>query len=272
MRLDADEIVRVLEKEIQQYGQAVESREVGEVLEIGDGIARVYGLAGVMAGEMVEFTRAKVRGLAFNLEENSVGVIILGEYLEIVEGDEVRSTGALLQVPVGPAMVGRVVDPLGRPLDGKGEIVYVACGQKESTVAQAVENLRKHGAMDYTIVVIATASDPAPLTYIAPYAGCAMAEYFMYERGQDTLCVYDDLSKQAAAYRQLSLLMRRPPGREAYPGDIFYSHSRLLERSARVADRYVIVPATVKDNDKIAEDWGVNDLDNPRQARKPNGK
>jgi F-type H+-transporting ATPase subunit alpha len=343
MRLDADEIVRVLEKEIQQYGQQVESREVGEVLEVGDGIARVYGLAGVMAGEMVEFTRTKVRGLAFNLEENSVGVIILGEYLEIVEGDEVRSTGALLQVPVGPAMVGRVVDPLGRPLDGKGEIitdsfrpietnalgvverqpvktplqtgikaidamtpigrgqreliigdrktgkttialdtiinqksenvicVYVACGQKESTVAQAVENLRKHGAMDYTIVVIATASDPAPLTYIAPYAGCAMAEYFMYEHGRDTLCVYDDLSKQAAAYRQLSLLMRRPPGREAYPGDIFYCHSRLLERSARAADRYVIVPATVKDTDKIADDWGINDRDNPKQARKPNG-
>jgi F-type H+-transporting ATPase subunit alpha len=343
MRLDADEIVRVLQKEISQYGQRVETREVGEVLEVGDGIARVYGLGGVMAGEMVEFTRTKVRGQAFNLEENSVGVIILGDYLEIVEGDEVRSTGALLQVPVGPAMVGRVVDPLGRPLDGKGEIVteafrpietvapgvverqpvktplqtgikaidamtpvgrgqreliigdrktgkttialdtiinqksenvicvYVACGQKESTVAQSVENLRKHGAMDYTIVVIATASDPAPLTYIAPYAGCAMAEYFMYEQGRDTLCVYDDLSKQAAAYRQLSLLMRRPPGREAYPGDIFYCHSRLLERSARVADRYVIVPATVKDTDKIADDWGVNDHDNPRAARKPNG-
>jgi F-type H+-transporting ATPase subunit alpha len=343
MRLDADEIVRVLEKEIQEYGQQVESREVGEVLEVGDGIARVYGLAGVMAGEMVEFTRTKVRGQAFNLEENSVGVIILGDYLEIVEGDEVRSTGALLQVPVGPAMVGRVVDPLGRPLDGKGDIVtdafrpietvapgvverqpvkvplqtgikaidamtpvgrgqreliigdrktgkttialdtiinqksenvicvYVACGLKESTVAQAVENLRKHGAMDYTIVVIATASDPAPLTYIAPYAGCAMAEYFMYEQGRDTLCVYDDLSKQAAAYRQLSLLMRRPPGREAYPGDIFYCHSRLLERSARAADRYVIVPGTVKDTEKVGDDWGVNDRDITLQARKPHG-
>jgi F-type H+-transporting ATPase subunit alpha len=343
MRLDADEIVRVLQKEITEYGQQVESREVGEVLEVGDGIARVYGLAGVMAGEMVEFTRTKVRGLAFNLEENSVGVIILGDYLEIVEGDEVRSTGALLQVPVGPAMVGRVVDPLGRPLDGKGEIiadtfrpietnapgvverqpvktplqtgikaidamtpvgrgqreliigdrktgkttiaidtiinqksenvicVYVACGQKESTVAQAVENLRKHGAMDYTIIVIASAADPAPLQYIAPYAGCAMAEYFMYEQGRDTLCVYDDLTKQAAGYRQLSLLMRRPPGREAYPGDIFYCHSRLLERSARVADSYVIVPATVNDSDKVADDWGVNDRDNPKQARKSGG-
>src|SRR5437868_6939299 len=323
MRLDADEIVRVLQQEIAQYGQQVESREVGEVLEIGDGMALVYGLAGVMSGEMVEFTRTKVRGLAFNLEESSVGVIILGEYLAIVEGDEVRSTGALLQVPVGQAMVGRVVDPLGRPLDGKGEIVtdsfrpvetiapgvvdrqpvktplqtgikaidamtpigrgqreliigdrktgkmtialdtiinqksenvicvYVACGLKESTVAQAVENLRKHGAMDYTIVVIATASDPAPLTYIAPYAGCAMAEYFMYGQGRDTLCVYDDLSKQAAAYRQLSLLMRRPPGREAYPGDIFYCHSRLLERSARVADRYVVLNADTPE-EKVA--------------------
>src|SRR4051812_4735442 len=343
MRLDADEVVRVLEAEISQFGRQVESREVGEVLEIGDGIARVYGLSGVMAGELLEFTRTKVRGQAFNLEENSVGVIILGNYLEIVEGDEVRSTGALLQVPVGPAMVGRVVDPLGRPLDGKGEIVtdafrpietvalgvverqpvktplqtgikaidamtpigrgqreliigdrktgkttialdtiinqktenvicvYVACGLKESTVAQAVENLRKRGAMDYTIVVIATASDPAPLTYIAPYAGCSMAEYFMYEQGRDTLCIYDDLSKQAAAYRQLSLLMRRPPGREAYPGDIFYCHSRLLERSARAADRYVVVPATVKDDEKIGDDWGVNDATNPRQARQPHG-
>src|SRR6476660_2732276 len=240
----------------------------------------------------------------------------------------VRSTGPLLAVGVGAALIGRVVDPLGNPIDGKGPIpsthrrpiefvapgiverqpvktplqtgikaidamtpigrgqreliigdrktgkttialdtiinqksanvicVYVACGLKESTVAQAVENLRKHGAMDYTIVVIATASDPAPLTYIAPYAGCAMAEYFMYEQGRDPLCIYDDLSKQAAAYRQLSLLMRRPPGREAYPGDIFYCHSRLLERSARAADRYVVVPATVKDAEKVADDWG----------------
>ncbi len=343
MRFNADEIVSVLEEEIRQYGQQLETREVGKVLEVGDGIARVYGLSGVMSGEMVEFTRTGVRGQAFNLEENSVGVIILGDYLEIVEGDEVRSTGALLQVPVGEAMVGRVVDPLGRPLDGKGDIVtstfrpvesvapgvverqpvktplqtgikaidamtpigrgqreliigdrksgkttialdtiinqktenvicvYVACGQKESTVAQAVENLRKHGAMDYTIVVVASASDPAPLQYIAAYAGCAMAEYFMYEQGRDTLVIYDDLTKQAAAYRQLSLLMRRPPGREAYPGDIFYCHSRLLERSARAADRYVIVPANVSDTDKIADDWGVNDANAPKEARKPNG-
>src|SRR5438128_328166 len=266
MRFNADEIVSVLAEEIQNYRGRVESREVGKVLEVGDGIARVYGLSGVMANEMVEFTRVKVRGLAFNLEENSVGVIILGNYLGIEEGDEVRSTGELLSVPVGDALIGRVVDPLGNPMDGKGPIVtdqarfvestapgvverqpvktplqtgikaidamtpigrgqreliigdrkpgkttialdqiinqntdnvicvYVAVGQKESTVAQAVENLRKHGAMDYTIVVIATASDPAPLTYIAPYAGCAMAEYFMYEQGRDTLCVYDDLS------------------------------------------------------------------------------
>src|SRR5205823_3860444 len=149
--------------------------------------------------------------------------------------------------------------------------VYVACGQKESTVAQAVENLRKHGAMDYTIVVIATASDPAPLTYIAPYAGCALADYFMYEQGRDTLCVYDDLSKQAAAYRELSLLMRRPPGREAYAGDAFYCHSRLLERSARHADRYVIVPQNAEDA-KVGDDWGVNDADSPQEPRKPHGK
>src|SRR5436190_7174083 len=336
MRFNADEIVPVLAEEIQQYRAQVETREVGKVLEVGDGIARVYGMSSVMANEMVEFTRAKVRGLAFNLEENSVGVIILGDYLGIEEGDEVRTTGALLQVPVGEAMVGRVVDPLGNPMDGKGPIVtdqfrplesvapgvvgrqpvktplqtgikaidamtpigrgqreliigdrktgkttiaidtiinqktervicvYVACGLKESTVAQAVENLRKHGAMDYTIVVIATASDPAPLTYIAPYAGCSMAEYFMYEQGRDTLCVYDDLSKQAAAYRQLSLLMRRPPGREAYPGDVFYCHSRLLERSAKCAERFVIVPAET-DEKKVKDDWGV---DNERGGRR----
>src|SRR5262245_13061504 len=319
MRFNADEIVSVLTEEIEQYRAQVESREVGKVLEVGDGIARVYGISSVMANEMVEFTRTKVRGLAFNLEENSVGVIILGDYLEIEEGDEVRTTGALMDVPVGDALIGRVVDPLGNPLDGKGPIVtnsrralesvapgvverqpvktplqtgikaidamtpigrgqreliigdrktgkttialdtiinqksekvicvYVAIGQKESTVAQAVENLRKHGAMDYTIVVVASASVSAPMQYIAPYAGCAMAEYFMYEKGGDTLCIYDDLTKQAAAYRQLSLLMRRPPGREAYPGDIFYCHSRLLERSARCADRYVFVPANADD-------------------------
>src|SRR6516164_4402568 len=294
MRFKADEIVSVLQTEIDQYRAKLDAREVGRVLEVGDGIARVYGLTGVMAGEMVEFTRTKVRGLAFNLDENSVGVIILGEYLEIAEGDEVRSTGELLRVPVGDALIGRVVDPLGNPMDGKGPIitnlsrpvesyapgiagrqpvnqplqsgikaidamtpvgrgqreliigdrktgktaiaidaiinqkmenvicVYVAIGQKESTVAGVVETLRNAGAMDYTVVVIASSAAAAALQYIAPYAGTAMAEYYMYEQGRDTLCVYDDLTKQAAAYRQMSLLMRRPPGREAYPGDIFY--------------------------------------------------
>src|SRR5579884_1088666 len=329
MRFKADEIVSVLQTEIEQYRTGMDTREVGRVLEVGDGIARIYGLAGVMSGEMVEFVRTGVRGLAFNLEENSVGVIILGDYLEITEGDEVKVTGQLLRVPVGDALIGRVVNPLGQPLDGKGPIVtthsrlvesfapgvagrqpvnqplqtgliaidamtpigrgqreliigdrktgktavaldaiinqksenvicvYVAVGQRESAVAGVVENLRRHGAMDYTIVVVASAADPAPLQYYAPYAGTAMAEYYMYEQGRDTLCVYDDLTKQAAAYRQLSLLVRRPPGREAYPGDIFYLHSRLLERSAKLADRYVIVPADA-DSSKVADDWGVN--------------
>jgi F-type H+-transporting ATPase subunit alpha len=335
MRFKADEIVSVLTEEIERQGQAaVLPREVGQVLEVGDGIARVYGLSGVMSGEMVEFPRTGVNGLAFNLEENSVGVIVLGEYKDVSEGDEVRATGSLLQVPVGEAMIGRVVDPLGQPLDGKGPVVsdkfrpvesiapgvagrqpvdvplqtgikaidsmtpigrgqreliigdrktgkttialdtiinqrgedvvcvYVAIGQKESTVARAVEALNAAGAMDYTIVVVTSGADPAPLQYIAPYAGCAMAEFFVYEQGRDTLCVYDDLTKQAAAYRQLSLLMRRPPGREAYPGDIFYAHSRLLERSAKLAERHVIVPADADDK-KVKEDWGVN--------RKPDG-
>jgi F-type H+/Na+-transporting ATPase subunit alpha len=332
MRFKADEIVSVLQAEIEQYRTQLDAREVGRVLEVGDGIARVYGLSGVMAGEMVAFRRTGVKGLAFNLEENSVGVIILGEYLEIAEGDEVTTTGQLLDVPVGDALIGRVVDPLGNPLDGKGPVVsnasrpvesaapgvagrqpvnqplqtgikaidsmtpigrgqreliigdrktgktaiavdtiinqkeenvvcvYVAIGQKESTVAQVVESLRSNGAMDYTIVVIASSADPAPLQYIAPYAGCAMAEYYMYEQGRDTLCIYDDLTKQAAAYRQLSLLMRRPPGREAYPGDIFYAHSRLLERSAKLAERWVIVPGNT-DESKVKDDWGVNRKD-----------
>jgi F-type H+-transporting ATPase subunit alpha len=329
MKFKADEIVSVLIPEIEQYKAQLDVREVGRVLEVGDGIARVYGLSGVMSGEMVEFTRTGVRGLAFNLEENSVGVIILGEFLEITEGDEVKTTGQLLRVPCGEAMIGRVVDPLGNPLDGKGPVVsehsrpvesiapgvagrqpvnqplqtgikaidamtpigrgqreliigdrktgktaiaidaiinqkqesvicvYVAIGQKESTVAQVVESLNKHGAMDYTIVVVTSAKDPAPLQYIAPYAGCAMAEYYMYEQGRDTLCIYDDLTKQAAAYRQLSLLMRRPPGREAYPGDVFYAHSRLLERSAKLAERFVIVPQDA-DEKKVTDDWAVN--------------
>lgn len=329
MRFKADEIASVLQKEIEQFSNRVDSKEVGRVLEVGDGIARVYGLSGVMAGEMVDFPRTGVKGMAFNLEENSVGVIILGDFLEVTEGDEVRTTGALLRVPVGEAMIGRVVDPLGVPLDGKGPIVtalsrpvesiapgvagrqpveepmqtgikaidamtpvgrgqreliigdrktgkttialdtiinqkgsgvicvYVAIGQKESTVAKVVEILRENGAMDYTIVVVASSADPAPLQYIAPYAGTAMAEYFMYEQGAATLCVYDDLSKQAAAYRQLSLLMRRPPGREAYPGDIFYAHSRLLERSAKLAERYAIVPSNF-DESKVTDNSGAN--------------
>jgi F-type H+-transporting ATPase subunit alpha len=296
-----------------------------------------------MAGEMIEFIRAKVMGVAFNLEENSVGVIILGDYTGIGEGDEVRATGELLSVPVGEALIGRVVDPLGVPRDGKGAIVsehrrpvesiapgvagrqsvdvplqtgikaidamtpigrgqreliigdrktgktaiaidtiinqkgngvicvYVAIGQKESTVAKVVENLRAAGAMDYTIVVSAASSDPAPLQYYAPYAGCAMAEYFVYEQGKDTLCVYDDLSKQAAAYRQLSLLMRRPPGREAFPGDIFYAHSRLLERSAKLAESFVIVPKSA-DESKVGEDWGVNNAKNEKRSGSDKGK
>jgi F-type H+-transporting ATPase subunit alpha len=305
MRFKADEIASVLQKEIEQFQAQIDVREVGRVIEVGDGIARVYGLSGVMAGEMIEFPNG-VQGLALNLEENSVGVIILGDYLSINEGDEVRTTGRLLSVPVGDAVSGRVIDPLGNPLDGGPPILtterrpvetmapgvaerqpvnqplqtgikaidamtpigrgqreliigdrktgktaicidtiinqrnfdvkcfYVAVGQKESNVAGLIDTLRREGAMDYTTVIVAGASDPAPLQYIAPYAGCAMAEYFMYN-GQHALIVYDDLTRQAQAYRQLSLLLRRPPGREAYPGDIFYCHSRLLERAAKLS-------------------------------------
>lgn len=307
MKFKADEIASVIQKEIEQFETHIDVREVGRVLEVGDGIAQVYGLSGVMSGEMLVFTRTGVTGLAFNLEENSVGVIILGDYLGIEEGDEVKTTGQLLRVPVGDAVLGRVLDPLGNPIDGKGPVVsseyrfvesnapgvadrqpvreslqtgimaidamtpigrgqreliigdrktgktaigidaiinqkgtgvkcfYVAVGQKDSTVAQIIETLRQNDAMDYTTVIVAGASSAAPLQYIAPYAGTAMAEYFMY-KGEHALIVYDDLSKQAVAYRQLSLLMRRPPGREAYPGDVFYCHSRLLERSAKLSD------------------------------------
>jgi F-type H+/Na+-transporting ATPase subunit alpha len=337
MAFRVDEIVSVLEQEIRQTKTGIDARETGTVLEVGDGIARIYGLSTVMAGEMVDFPAAGVKGVAFNLEENSVGVIILGDYKAIEEGSEARSTGALLRVPVGDALVGRVVDPLGVPRDGKGDIVsphsrpveviapgvaerqpvktplqtgvkaidsmtpigrgqreliigdrktgktaiaidtiinqkgkgvicvYVAIGQKESTVAKIVQDLQQAGAMDYTIVVSAGASDPAPLQYYAPYAGCAMAEYFMMELGKDTLCVYDDLSKQAAAYRQLALLLRRPPGREAYPGDIFYAHSRLLERSCKMAERYVIV-SNDTDEAKVADDWGVTNAKNEKRG------
>ena len=312
MKIKVDEISSVIRQEIENYRREVDVSEVGKVLEVGDGIARVYGLSNCMAGELVEFHDGS-QGQVLNLEETSVGVIILGEYLHIGEGDEVRRTGRLLSVPVGEAMIGRVVDPLGRPLDGKGVIesphrrplefkapgiaerqpvnqplqtgikaidsmipigrgqreliigdrktgktaiavdtilnqrggevicVYVAIGLKESTVASVVDTLRQHGAMDYTIVVCAPSSTSAPLQYVAPYAGAAMAEHFMYEQGRHTLCVFDDLSKQAAAYRQLSLLLRRPPGREAYPGDVFYLHSRLLERACKLAERRAIV-------------------------------
>jgi F-type H+-transporting ATPase subunit alpha len=342
MKFRPDEIVSVIRGELSGLGAGQDVREVGRVLEVGDGIARIYGLAGVMAGEMVEFTRTNIRGLAFNLEESSVSIIILGDYLKIQEGDEVRSTGELLRVPVGEALIGRVVDPLGNPLDGKGPIitsetrpmetpaagvaerqpvkqplqtgikaidamtpvgrgqreliigdrktgktaiaidtiinqksenvicVYVACGQMQGKVSQVVEDLRRNGALDYTIVVATSSADAAPLQYLAPYAGTAMAEYFMY-KGRDTLVVYDDLSKQAAAYRQLSLLVRRPPGREAYPGDVFYCHSRLLERSAKLADRWVIVPNDADDN-KVTEDWAVNsavDSTRKRNAGEP---
>jgi len=325
MKFKVDEISSVITEEIQKYRSEIDLAEIGTVLEVGDGIARVYGLRNVMAGEMVEFQNGQ-KGQVLNLEESSAGVVIMGGYLEIREGDEVRRTGELLSVPCGQEMVGRVVDPLGRPLDGKGPIetdklwpleykapgiaarqpvtepmmtglkaidsmipvgrgqreliigdrktgktaiaidtilnqkgkgvicVYVAVGQKESTVVGVVEKLQEHGAMDYTIVVSASASDPSPLQYIAPYAGAAMAEYFMYTEGRATLCVYDDLSKQAQAYRQLSLLLRRPPGREAYPGDVFYLHSRLLERAVKLRDEYGIVP---KDTPEDSRDRSI---------------
>ncbi len=305
MKFNSDEIASVIQAEIQQFGSSVDVREVGTVLEVGDGIARVYGLSNVMSGEMVEFPSG-VTGLAFNLEEKSVGIIILGDYLSIKEGDEVRALGKLLSVPAGDAVIGRVLDPLGNPLDGKGPVnatvsrpvefiatgvaerqpvhepmqtgikaidamtpigrgqreliigdrktgktaiavdaivnqkgknvkcFYVAIGQKDSSVALVIDALEKNGAMDYTTVIVSGASSPAPLQYVAPYAGTAMAEHFMFNGGH-ALIVYDDLSKQAVAYRQLSLLMRRPPGREAFPGDVFYCHSRLLERSSKLS-------------------------------------
>jgi F-type H+-transporting ATPase subunit alpha len=328
MKFRADEITSVIENEIANFQAEVTHSEVGRVLEVGDGIARIHGLSGVMTGEMVRFENG-VLGLAFNLEESSVGVIILGDFKQIREGETVTATGELLSVPVGDALVGRVVNPLGEPLDNRGPIitphsrhvestapgisgrqpvdepmqtgikaidamtpigrgqreliigdrktgktaialdailsqkgqgvvcVYVAVAQKESTTAAIVDSLRRYDAMDYTIVVAAGASDPAPLQYLAPYAGTAMAEYFMYEKGGATLCVYDDLSKQAVAYRELSLLLRRPPGREAYPGDVFYAHSRLLERSAKLANKYVIVRSGTAP-ESVNEQSGVN--------------
>ncbi|AFY70566.1 ATP synthase F1 subcomplex alpha subunit [Thalassoporum mexicanum PCC 7367] len=301
-----DEISNIIKQQIEQYNQEMQVSNVGTVLQVGDGIARIYGLDNAMAGELLEFEDGTV-GIALNLEEDNVGAVLMGEGRGISEGSSVKSTGKIAQVPVGEAFIGRVVDSLARPIDGKGEIhtgesrliesvapgiiarrsvyeplqtgitaidamipigrgqreliigdrqtgktavavdtilnqkgedcicVYVAIGQKASTVAQVVEVFRQNGAFDYTIVVTANANDPATLQYLAPYTGAALAEYFMYN-GKSTLVVYDDLSKQAQAYRQMSLLLRRPPGREAYPGDVFYLHSRLLERAAKLSD------------------------------------
>ncbi|TWG32057.1 ATP synthase F1 subcomplex alpha subunit [Geobacillus sp. C56-T2] len=306
MSIRAEEISALIKQQIENYESQIQVSDVGTVIQIGDGIARAHGLDNVMSGELVEFANG-VMGMALNLEENNVGIVILGPYTGIKEGDEVRRTGRIMEVPVGEALIGRVVNPLGQPVDGLGPVettetrpiespapgvmdrrsvheplqtgikaidalvpigrgqreliigdrqtgktsvaidtiinqkdqnmicIYVAIGQKESTVRTVVETLRKHGALDYTIVVTASASQPAPLLFLAPYAGVSMGEYFMY-KGQHVLVVYDDLSKQAAAYRELSLLLRRPPGREAYPGDIFYLHSRLLERAAKLSD------------------------------------
>lgn len=305
MALRPEEVTSVLTQELENYESELKMEDVGTVIQVGDGIARVYGLDKAMSGELLEFTGG-VMGMALNLEEGNVGAVLLGDDRGIKEGDIVRKTGRITDVPVGNALVGRVVNALGDPIDGKGPIVtehrrnvegnapnvvgrepvnvpvqtglkavdsmipigrgqreliigdrqvgktaiivdtilnqkgqdlicvYVAIGQKASTVASVIQTLEKHGAMEYTIVVSAPADAPAPLQYLAPYTGCAMGEYFMYNEGKDAIAFYDDLSKHAAAYRQLSLLLRRPPGREAYPGDVFYLHSRLLERAARL--------------------------------------
>lgn len=317
MELRAAEISNILREEIANYNADVEFAEVGQVLEVGDGIARIYGLENVQAGEMLEFDNG-IRGMALNLEQDNVGIVIFGDDSKIAEGDTVKRTGQIVDVPIGKELLGRVVDGLGVAIDGKGDIktktrgrvevkapgiiprqsvcepmstgikaidalvpvgrgqreliigdrqtgkttiaidtilnqkqvndaakseseklycIYVAIGQKRSTVAKIVKTLEDHGAMDYTIVVAATASDPAPLQFLAPYTGCAMGEYFR-DNGMHALIIYDDLSKQAVAYRQMSLLLRRPPGREAYPGDVFYLHSRLLERAAKMSDQH----------------------------------
>ncbi|MDH5695127.1 MAG: F0F1 ATP synthase subunit alpha [Dehalococcoidia bacterium] len=308
MTIRGQDIVSVIKQQIEQFGAPATMVDVGTVIEIGDGIARIHGLAAAKYNELLQFPK-EVMGIALNLEEDNVAAIVVGDYSEIREGDEVRCTGRIVEVPVGEALIGRVVDPLGRPLDGKGDIktdktrpvervapnvvlrksvdtpvqtgikaidsmiplgrgqreliigdrstgktaitldtiinqkggdlicVYVAIGQKTSKVARVVATLEAHGAMEHTIVVVANASDSVALQYLAPYAGCAMGEEFM-EQGRDALVMYDDLSKHGWAYRQLSLLLRRPPGREAYPGDVFYLHSRLLERAAKYAPEY----------------------------------
>jgi len=308
MSIRPDEISSILKEEIQNFDQSVETSEIGTVIEVGDGIARVHGLQNAMVNELLEFPGG-VKGMAQNLEEDNIGCILLGEFEHIKDGDPVKRTGRIIEVPVGEALIGRVVNAIGEPIDGKGPIettksrpvenvapgvitreavheplqtglkaidalvpigrgqreliigdrqtgktaiaidtiinqkgqdvicIYVAIGQKASTVANVVGTLEEYGAMDYTIVVAATASEPSPMLYIAPYAGAAMGEEFMFN-GKDVLIVYDDLSKQAVAYRELSLLLHRPPGREAYPGDVFYLHSRLLERAAKLEDKY----------------------------------
>jgi F-type H+-transporting ATPase subunit alpha len=309
MAIKASEISELIKARIENFASATEERNVGTVVTVTDGIVRVHGLADVKYGEMLEFPGGSI-GLALNLEQDSVGAVVLGEYKHIVEGDSVKTTGRILEVPVGEGLLGRVVDPLGNPIDGKGPItaarqspiervapgvvyrksvsqpvqtgykaidsmvpvgrgqreliigdrqtgktalaidaiinqkgsgikcIYVAIGQKQSSIANVVRKLEEHDAMKHTIIVAASASTPASMQYIAPYSGCAMGEYFM-DQGEDALIIYDDLTKQAWAYRQISLLLRRPPGREAYPGDVFYLHSRLLERSARVNEEYV---------------------------------
>ena len=303
-QIRADEITSILRQEIENYEKAIDVTEIGSVISVGDGIARIHGLEKVMAGELIEFPH-DVSGIAMNLEEDQVGAVLLGDYTEIKEGDEVKRTGRIMSVPVGEELIGRVVNALGEPIDGKGPVqttrfnpverlapgvvarqpvkepmqtgikaidamipigrgqreliigdrqtgktaialdtiinqkggdmicIYVAIGQKRSTVAQVVKTLEDYGAMEYTIVVSASASDPAPMQYLAPFSGCAMGEYFR-DNGKHALCIYDDLSKHAAAYREISLLLRRPPGREAFPGDVFYLHSRLLERAAKL--------------------------------------
>ena len=333
MKFKSDEIAGVIREEIARYQHELDAADVGQVLEVGDGIVQIFGLSCAKAGEMLQFEGSTV-GQVFNLEDSSIGAVVYGPCEDIKEGQTVRSTGRLLEVPVGEQLLGRVVDPLGRPLDGLGPLhtqqtrpvevaapgiaqrqpvseplatgikavdamtpigrgqrqliigdrktgksaiaidaiinqknknkdsgvlcVYVAIGQKESTVAGVVETLRAHGAMEHTIIVSASSSDPAPLQYIAPYSGCTMAEHFMYGSGRHTLVVYDDLTKQAASYRQISLLLRRPPGREAYPGDVFYLHSRLLERACKLAERYVVVePSTGDEAADAAADSGA---------------